>query len=148
MDKIISKILIWTENKSQPKGLSEETINKVSEYCAENFGSHLPQGYQDFLKIMNGFSYDDRNIFCCYNDDIKNNFPRYDSLDLVTFNSEFTENTDIDEYIFLGRSSLDFIAYSKKNNNYVIVDQGNVVHGKHGEYDTFEELILNFFQIK
>lgn len=148
MEKIITKIIEWSGNRPQPKGLSDETINKVSEYCAENFGSHLPQDYRDFLKVMNGFSYDDRNIFCCYNDDIKNNFPRYSSLDLVTFNTSFVEETDIDEYIFLGRSSLDLIAYSKKNKNYVIVDQGDVVHEIHGEYDTFEELILNFFQIK
>jgi|GEM_PF-1418404 len=148
MDKTITKILEWSGNKSQPKGLSGETINKVSEYCVQHFGTNLPLSYRDFLKLMNGFSYDDRSIFCCYNDDIKNNFPGYASLDLVTFNTKFTEYTDIDEYIFLGRSSLDFIAYSKKNNNYVIVDQGDVVHGKHGEYDTFEELILNFFQIK
>lgn len=144
MNKIITKILEWSDNKPQPKGLSSKTIQEVSKYCLDHFGTELPKEYQEFLSRMNGFSYDDRSIFSCFNDDIKNNFPRYASLDLVTLNTNFIESTDIDEYLFLGSSSLDFIAYSKKNKNYVIVDQGDVMHRIYGEYDTFKELITNF----
>ncbi len=102
-DKIIfEKIMKWSENRLQPKGLSIETIEKVSDYFKENFSSYLPQDYIEFLHTINGFSYDGYSIFCCYNDEIEKNYPRYASLDLVTFNAKFYKNTNITDYIILG----------------------------------------------
>lgn len=148
MHNLIKKLLEWSENKPQPKGLSSETINAVSNYCQEHFGSPLPQGYMDFLKEMNGFEYDGNCIYCCYNNDIINNFPRYDSLDLVSFNTRFVENTDIDEFIFLGKTSLDYIAYNKKTKKFIQVSHGNVMGRIYGEYETFEDAIYKMFILR
>lgn len=66
-DKIIfEKIVQYSENKPQPKGLTSKTTKKVSNYFKENFNSYLPQDYIEFLNAMNGFSNDGHSIFCCY----------------------------------------------------------------------------------
>ena len=145
-DKIIfEKIMKWSENRPQPKGLTNETIKKVSDYFKENFNSWLPQGYIEFLNVMNGFSYDGHSIFCCYNDDIEKKYPRYAVYDLVTFNTNFYENTDISDYIILGISSLDYVGYIKTKNKYVIMTNGTMQHLK--EFDTFNEMIMNFLEL-
>lgn len=145
-DKIIfEKIMKWSENRPQPKGLTNETIKRVSDYFKENFNSSLPQGYMKFLNVMNGFSYDGHSIFCCYNDEIEKNYPRYASLDLVTFNTNFYANTDISNYIILGRSSIDYIGYIKAKNKYVIMTNGTMHHLK--EFETFNEMIMDFLEL-
>ena len=145
-DKIIfEKIMKWSENRPQPKGLTNETIKKVSDYFKQNYDSWLPQGYIEFLNVMNGFSYDGHSIFCCYNDDIEKNYPRYAVYDLVTFNTNFYENTDISDYIILGKSSLDYVGYMKAKNKYVIMTNGTMQHLK--EFDTFNEMIMNFLEL-
>lgn len=145
-DKIIfEKVMKWSENIPQPKGLTNETIKKISDYFKENFNSCLPQGYMEFLNVMNGFSYDGRSIFCCYNDEIEKNYPRYASLDLVTFNANFYANTDISDYIILGRSSIDYIGYIKAKNKYVIMTNGTMHHLK--EFETFNEMIMDFLEL-
>lgn len=55
---IFEKIMKYSENRPQPKGLTNETISKISNYFLKNFNSYLPQGYIEFLTVMNGFSYD------------------------------------------------------------------------------------------
>lgn len=142
---IFDKIRQWSENKIQPAGLTMQTITKVSDYFKENFGCPLPEGYVDFLNIMNGFSFDGYNIFCCYNDDIATNFPRYSSLDLVTFNTKFYNNTDVTDYIIIGKSSLDYIGYIKSTNKYVIMTNGTMQHL--AEFDTFEDMLIKFFNL-
>ena len=99
----------YSENKPQPKGLTSETTKKLSHYFKENFNSYLSEGYLEFLNIMNGFSYDGHSIFCCYNDEIESNYPRYSSLDLATFDTQFYANTDTLDYIILEKSSIDYI---------------------------------------
>lgn len=145
-DKIIfEKIMKWSENRPQPKGLTNETIKKLSDYFKENFNSCLPQDYIEFLNVMNGFSYDGHSIFCCYNDEIEKNYPRYASLDLVTFNTNFYANTDISDYIILGRSSIDYIGYIKAKNKYVIMTNATMQHLK--EFETFNEMIMDFLEL-
>lgn len=145
-DKVVlEKIMKWSKDTPHPKGLSVETTKKVTDYFKKNFGCYLPQGYVEFLNVMNGFSNDGYSIFCCYNDDIENNFPRYKSLDLVTFNTKFYENTDITDYIMLGKSSIDYVGYIKATGKYVIMTNGIIRHLK--EFDTFEEMLIDFFYL-
>ncbi len=145
-DKIIfEKIMKLSENSPQPKGLTSKTTQQVSDYFKEHFNSCLPQGYIEFLNVMNGFSYDGHSIFCCYNDEIEKNYPRYSSLDLVTFNTNFYANTDISDYILLGKSSIDYIGYIKAKNKYVIMTNGTMQHLK--EFEAFNEMIMDFLKL-
>lgn len=142
---IFSKVLNQRQKGEYPQGLSNETINKVSAYCTEQFGCPLPEGYSNFLKEANGFSYDGRSIFCCYNDEIKISFPRYAGLDLVTFNTKFYENTDISSYLVLGKSSIDYVCYEKATNKYLILTNGILQPIE--EFDIFALLLESFYKI-
>ena len=123
---MFSKVLNQRKQGEYPRGLSQETVDKVSAYCAEHFGSPLPDGYAKFLKEANGFSYDGRSVFCCYNDEIQNAFPRYAGLDFVTFNTNFYENTDISSYIMLGKSGIDYVCYEKASGKYLVMTNGTM----------------------
>lgn len=146
VNDLVSKLMKYAENKAQPLGLSEQTIQQVSNFCQENFDCYLPQEYTEFLHYMNGFSYDGYSIFCCYNDDIEKNFPRYAGLDLITINTNFYKGTDIDEYLLLGKSSIDYIGYIKATKKYVIMTNGTLTHIK--EFDSFQEVIVEFLDLR
>lgn len=141
---MVDEILNKSENKLYPLGLTIETIKKVSNYFEQNFQCPLPTGYINFLHQMNGFSDDGHSIFCCYNEDIQNNFPKYSNLDLVTFNKNFHENTDISDYIMLGKSSINYIGYIKNKKRFVIMTNGTMQHL--GEFDSFKELVTAFMK--
>ena len=140
---MFSKVLNLRKRGEYPQGLSDETISKVSDYCKEHFGSHLPEGYAKFLKEANGFSYDGRSVFCCYNDEIQNVFQRYAGLDFVTFNTKFHANTDISSYLILGKSSIDYVCYEKISGKYLVLTNGTMQHIT--ESDNFDGLLESFF---
>lgn len=139
----LEKLLEISDGKRQPKGLTEITINELSDYCYKNFNCYLPSDYKRFLSIMNGYSFDDYKIFCCYNDDIEQHFPRYSNLDFVTFNIRFYKNTDITDYLILGKTSINYLGYCKSSHKYIIIDNG--VMQRIEEYDNFWDLILGVF---
>ncbi len=114
--RCLEKLLEIFDDKKQPIGLTETTINKLSDYCYRNFNCYLPDDYKKFLSIMNGYSFDDYKIFCCYNDDIEQNFPKYANLDLVTFNIRFYKNTD----------SIDYLRYCKSSHKYILMSNGTM----------------------
>lgn len=140
---LFSKVLNQRQKGEYPQGLSDKTINKVSAYCTDHFGCPLPEGYSKFLKEANGFSYDGRSIFCCYNNEIQIAFPRYAGLDLVTFNTKFYENTDISSYLMLGKSSIDYVCYEKASGMYLILTNGTMQ--LINKFDTFELLLDTFY---
>lgn len=142
---MFSKVLNQKCQGEYPHGLSDKTIHDVSAYCMEHFGCPLPAGYVQFLKEANGFSYDGRSIFCCYNDEIETAFPRYAGLDFVTFNTRFHENTDISSYLMLGKSSIDYVCYEKSTGKYLILTNGTMQ--LINESEAFELLLESFYGI-
>ena len=142
---MFSKVLNQRRQGEYPHGLSDETINKVSDYCTKHFACSLPEGYAKFLKEANGFSYDGRSVFCCYNDEIQKVFPRYVGLDFVTFNTKFFENTDIYSYLMLGKSSIDYVCYEKSSGKYLILTNGTMQLVT--ESVDFNSLLESFFGI-
>ncbi len=142
---MFSKVLNLMQQGEYPRGLSDVTIERVSAYCAEHFACPLPQGYAKFLKEANGFSYDGHSVFCCYNDEIQNSFPRYASLDFVTFNTKFQENTDISSYLILGKSSMDYVCYEKATDKYLILTNGPM--RLVSDSNDFYSLLKSFFGV-
>lgn len=143
--ELLNKMMSYCENRAQPLGLSSIVTQEVSNYCKEHFGCFLPLEYEDFLHEINGFSYDGHSIFCCFNEDIEKNFPRYASLDFITINTNFQEGTDIGDYLLLGKSSLDYIGYIKATKKYVIMTNGTLDYLK--EFDSFQELVVCFLNL-
>lgn len=142
---MFSKILNQRKPGDYPKGLSQKTIEKVSIYCKEHFDCPLPTGYSAFLEKANGFSYNGYSVFCCYNDEIENVFPRYAVLDLVTFNTKFYANTDITSYFMPGKSSIEYLGFDKSTEKYVIMTNGIIRHIK--ESEDFNEILEAFFYV-
>ncbi|MDR0957415.1 MAG: YrhA family protein [Candidatus Nomurabacteria bacterium] len=141
-DIMIEKLMKWSDNRPQPKGLSEEDVIAISEYFKSNFNYSLPEGYTEFLEKMNGFSFDGYTIFCCLNDDVKENFPRRETSDLLYNNTNFRENTGITNYILLGKSNISYIAYDLSTDKYVLMTDGDMRCLK--EFDDFGSMIEGF----
>lgn len=141
-----SNILNLLKQDEYPPGLSSKTITKVSAYCKVHFNISLPADFVTFLEEANGFSYNGRSVFCCYNDTIEQSFPRYASFDLVTCNTEFYENTDISSYLMLGESDTAYVGFEKSTKKYVIMTNGTMDHLE--EHDNFLALLQSFFGVE
>lgn len=142
---MFSKVLAQRKLGEYPKGLSNQAIERVSDYSEKHFGCSLPESYAKFLKEANGFSYDGHSIYCCYNDDIREFFPMYMVLDFVTINTDFYENTDISDYLMLGQSSLDYVCYEKASGKYLILTNGTMKTV--AESEDFNSLLELFYGI-
>lgn len=135
-----------TKLNHHPSGLTNQTINDVSNYCMEHFKCQLPEGYVEFLKESNGFIYNGYAILSCYNDDIIDNFPVYEDFDVITDNFNFIENTGITDYFFIGRSSIDYLVYKKSTQEYVLLSNG--VLDEFYKNRDFKETLFEFFNVK
>lgn len=113
-------------DKGHPHGLSERTIREVEEACKQELGHSLPADYGAFLRESNGLCCDQGSIFCCYNDDIEQNFPGYMALDFLTYNVNFQAWTDLTDWLILGISSLDYICYEPAAGTYQIRTNGTM----------------------
>jgi len=129
----------------QPHGITEQELVDLSESVKTNLGTSLPVGYAAFLKEMNGFYLQDYAIFCYFNDGIRTNFPEYGNIDLVERNRDFVDYTDVDDFLLLGESSISYIAYEKRNNQYVLLSNGTLRVLE--SFDTFEALVLCFLKL-
>lgn len=142
---MFEKILSLVDPEDRPQGVSLSEIEELDANSKKHFGCNIPNGYKDFLKKANGLSDDGYSIFCYFNDDMKNSFPRYSNLDFISFNSKFVENTGISEYLMIGKSSIDYLAYDKTQKKYIIMTNG--IMKKISEADDFEKILEEFFQI-
>ncbi len=140
-----AKILSLREKGEYPSGLSAETISKISDYCKKNFDCALPEDYAKFLAEANGFHYDDYTVCCCYNEEIETKFSGRYTRDLVKFNHNVHEN-DITDYLMLGASSLDYVAFEKSTGKYLIMTNGTMTV-MNESYD-FADLLEIFFKVK
>jgi hypothetical protein len=140
------KILMLAEKGKHPKPLSDAVIGKVSAFCEEQLGCPLPADYADFLRRSNGLAAPGgAAVFCCYTNDIRDNFPDYAYSDFATLNLEFRDMTDIDEYLLLGRSSVDYLCYEKATGKYQV--RSNGVMRVIAEGDHLSDVIGEFFGI-
>lgn len=121
---MFSNVFALTDPGKRPKGLTAQEIKQLSQRSADHFGCPLPEGYCAFLRASNGFSYDGYRIFCLFNGDMQREFPYFSTLDFESFNTDFSENTDIFDFLLLGKSSIDYFVYHKKNKVYQILSNG------------------------
>ena len=142
---MFERVLRQAGPSGHPHGLSEKNIEQVTGYCRKHFGCLLPEGYAMFLREANGCCCDRGSIFCCYNDEIEQNFPGYTTLDFITFNVNFQAWTDIRNYLILGVSSLDYICYEMVAGTYQIRTNGTM--DKMLEDRDFSRLLCRYFEV-
>jgi len=136
-----AKLIQWALDDPQPRGLSDIEIETLSRIIREKFDIQIPDGYADFLKMMNGFSFNGFNVYCYINDDIKKNIDEMLAFDIIDANERFCDCADNDDYLLIGDSSTDYIAYIKKTKKYLIMSNG-LDH--EAEFDTFNEMFFYF----
>lgn len=104
----------------------------------------MPADYRDFLSEINGFSYNGLTIFSKFNDTIKQLSPRAkaETRDIICWNEKYYDMTDITDYIILGKSDIDYIAYDKEKNIYVILTNGTM--DEKDKSENFEELLKRY----
>ena len=127
-----------------PNGLKDDEINEFSNLSQEKLGCELPADYRDFLSEINGFSYNGLTIFSKFNDTIKQLSPRAkaETRDIICWNEKYYDMTDITDYIILGKSDIDYIAYDKEKNIYVILTNGTM--DEKDKSENFEELLKRY----
>ena len=129
-----------------PRGLKDDEINELSSSSKEKLGCELPVGYKEFLSEINGFSYDGLTIFSKFNENIKQLSPRAkaETRDVICWNENYYDMTDITDYIILGKSDLDYIAYDKEKNVYLILTNGTM--DEIDKSEDFEELLKRYLK--
>lgn len=139
-------ILALAANGKHPLPLSEVIIGKVSAFCDEKLGCPMPADYADFLRQSNGLAAPSGcAVFCCYTNDIRDNFPGYAHCDFATINLRFRGMTDIEEFVLLGRSSVDYLCYEKATGKYQV--RSNGILRVIAEGDHLSDVIGEFFGI-
>ncbi len=115
---------------------SEAEIKKFEDEI-KKAGAIVPDGYYDFLRVINGVEY---NSFIIYGID-------EDLLDKETaqgttgflFQREVWEETASGKFTYLGESSIDFFAYGVETQKYYVLDNGS--EDIMEEFNTLDELL-------
>ena len=135
------KFLNDIANKTLYNGLSDSDINSYSQEFSETFNIDLPDDVKDFLKATNGIYMNGETFFSKFNDDVKEKSPRATrkTKDIIGFNENYRDMTDIENYIILGKDSLSYYVYDIKSKKYQDISNGTLVILN--EYDEFAKMV-------
>lgn len=122
-------------------GLSSRDIDSYSQEFSEIFNINLPEDVKEFLKVTNGIYTSGVTFFSKFNDDVKEKSPRAtrNTKDIIGFNENYRDMTDIEDYIILGKDSLSYYVYDIKSKKYQDLSNGTLV--VMNEYDEFEKMV-------
>ncbi len=102
------------------------TVSEISERSQFMFGCELPNEYRMFLYEFNGFYCNGYSIFGCYDDEAIEKDHNLQGMDYLRFNDSFRDYSDVEDYLILGKSSLDYIAYEIETEQFVVVTNGTL----------------------
>jgi hypothetical protein len=132
--------LIATKNPMIVRPATDEDIslcNQDLSDCEPNIS--LPDGYVQFLKMLNGFAWNGIEFFST--DQVTNTETDYTLLDIVSANEDFQEYYEGFTYmVHLGQANDDVYVYNTKNGRYEI---RSIVSRKVMEdFDSFEAMFV------
>ena len=127
--------------KTLYNGLSSRDIDSYSQEFSEIFNINLPEEVKEFLKVTNGIYTSGGTFFTKFNDDVKEKSPRAtrNTKDIIGFNENYRDMTDIEDYIILGKDSLSYYVYDIKSKKYQDLSNGTL--DVMNEYDEFEKMV-------
>ena len=119
-----------------PRPASIEDIDLCNEDLLEFDFHALPEEYEDFLSMLNGFAWNGIEFFGT--DLVTDTETNYTLIDIVTFNEEMEEYYDTDCYLLIGRSDEDVYVYNTGNEKYEVLDRcGKDVMEEHDHFLAF-----------
>lgn len=124
--------------------LTSDYISEINAKFTDLYGVGLPSDYLDLLCLSNGLSYNGYSIFGVYDSDYLKDNSYMKGLDLFWNNKSIRELTDISEYIILGVSDMDYVAYNITDKKYQIIGNGTI--DVYGTYDRLIDLLYVFFE--
>jgi len=98
----------------------------------------IPNGYIDFLKLSNGFSWNGIEFYSTYR--VTDPETNYMLLDIVSANDEFNDLYQLDHLVLLGKEDEDYYAYNISNGLYEILERES--RQAMEEFKTFDELFV------
>jgi len=121
---------------------TEEDLTLCAQDMREMELPPIPQGYIDFLKILNGFAWNGIEFFST--DQVTDPETNFMLNDIVSANEQFVEyNNDFlntQNYVQLGRADEDLYVYNLGNGRYEVLDRtGRDVMD---EFETFEAMFV------
>ncbi len=129
------------KDKTLYNGLSSSDIDLYSQEFSEAFNINLPEDVKEFLKATNGIYMNGETFLSKFNDDVKEKSPRAtrNTKDIIGFNENYRDMTDIEDYIILGKDSLSYYVYDIKSKKYQDLSNGTL--DVLNEYDEFAQMI-------
>lgn len=124
-------------------GMTLNNIELLNKKYLKTFSCLLPNDYQLFLREYNGFYYNGHSVFGCYDEDMMCKDRGLSGLDVYSFNDRFQDYTDIVDFIILGKSSIDYIAYEIDSHQYVMMTNGtlDILHRS----NSFKDILFIFY---
>lgn len=122
-------------------GLSDEEIDSYSKEFEGTFKIDFPKDVKEFLKVTNGVYMNGEVFLSKFNDEVGKGNPRItcETRDIIVYNVNFREMTDIEDYIIFGKDSLSFYVYDIKSHKYQDISNGTST--VLNEYDEFSKMV-------
>lgn len=129
------------EDKTLYNGLSNNDIDSYSREFSETFNIDLPDDVKEFLKATNGIYMNGETFLSKFNDDVKEKSPRATrkTKDIIGFNENYREMTDVEDFIILGKDSLSYYVYNIASKKYQDLSNGTL--DVLNEYDEFVKMV-------
>jgi hypothetical protein len=122
-------------------GLTDDEIEIYSQEFNEAFKIDLPEEVKEFLKTTNGVYVNGEVFLSKFNGEVEEGNSRITrkTRDIIGYNENFREMTDIDDYIIFGKDSLSFYVYDIKSQKYQDISNGTST--VLNEYDEFAKMV-------
>ena len=118
---------------------SEKDIKMCQEDMAEMEFPLLPQGYVDFLLMLNGFAWNGIEFFST--DQVTDTETGYMLNDIVSANEMFVDcNEGLEHCVYLGRSDDDLYVYNTQNTRYEVLDMTS--RDVMEDFETFDAMFV------
>ena len=137
IDEVLNAVTEADDGAMIVRPATAEDLKSCQADMADEEMPLIPQGYCDFLAMLNGFAWNGIEFYST--DQVTDNDTGFMLNDIVSANERFVEhNKGFEHCVQLGRADEDLFVYNTQNGRYEVLDMtGRDVME---EYETFEAM--------
>lgn len=121
-------------------GATESEIDNLNRIFQESFNTVLPDGYTDFLRKINGFSFDGVTLYGVDTEFSTDKYPQsWDSYGCYLMNNTARTDREENRYIFIAENSISWYCYNIEDKEYVLLD--NPSGTKMSTFKDFDDML-------